>query len=84
MTAIAASRQLVSRTPLREGRAGLEDWHRITGDTPSRSFLPRIGSGRVHEEACPILLVQQKANPLTQCQCAVLAEIVVEVAQFGH
>ena len=45
---------------------------------------PRIGSASIVGEACPILLVQQKANPLPQHRCAMFAQVVVEVAQFRH
>ncbi len=73
MTAIAASRQPVFRTPLDEGRACPAD---LTQDGTRRLILipqSRIGSAAVQGEAVSILLVQLKADSFAQCQCAVQA-----------
>ena len=63
MTAIAASRQPVSRTPLEEGRGWARSWLKSYASRHRPILQPRIGSANVDGKACLILLSEMMADP---------------------
>ncbi len=84
MTAIAASRQPVSRTPLEEGRAGPDLGSRPMHAAIAPSSKPRIGSANGDGKAGLILLSEMMADAFRQCTSAMLAKVVIEVSEVRH
>ena len=84
MTAIAASRQPVSRTPLEEGRGWARSWLKSYARRHRPILQPRIGSANVDRKARLILLLEMMADAFRQCTSAMLAEVVIEVSEVRH
>lgn len=84
MTAIAASRQPVSRTPLEEGRGWARSWLKSYARRHRPILQPGIGSANGDGKACLILLSEMMADPFRQCSNAMLAEVVIEVSEVRH
>ena len=84
MTAIAASRQPVSRTPLEEGRGWARSWLKSYASRHRPILQPRIGSANVDGKTCLILLSEMMADPFRQCSNAMLAEVVIEVSEVRY
>lgn len=84
MTAIAASRQPVSRTPLEEGRGWARSWLKSYARRNRPILQTRIGSANVDGKAFLILLTELMGDPLRQCSSAMLAQVVIEVGEVRH
>ena len=84
MTAIAASRQPVSRTPLEKGRGWARSWLKSDARRHRPILQPRIGSAKVDGKARLIPLSEIMADPIRQFTSAMLAKDVIEVSEVRH
>jgi len=84
MTAIAASRQPVFRTPLEEGRGWARSWLKSHARCHRPILQLRIGSANFDGESCLILRSEMMADPFRQCSNAMLAKVVIEVSEDRH